>query len=237
MPADTDVVESSKSNTHWHDWEIGMLLARLGEGRPIEEIASALRRSPDAARRMLKRLIDGDAACPPGSGDDLQAVRLAAEARAEPQPPKAGASPALKAVREQYLALARSVGETNRALAQVEQLLQFSLALDLAADHHPLRPRELVSFLAGRRQALAILVLADELRKIRGLPSCFLDQARVQHTDLEEAGPAQRPNAAGELPLVSTGQGDGAKNLYPEDLTRPAGLPATGTRPAMEATG
>ena len=191
-----------KSKCHWQGWELTYLLGKIAEGEELETVGRALNRSAAACRRMLQRLLDGETPCPPGGKE------LLARAQAKLKPPTAKPAPRLRpleAVRAEYRAIGQRLEKMFQVMCDIEKLLLYWLATEVAAGR--LSMDEIVAY-CPPPIARPVRVLADGISKFRqaGGGKGLADS------------PAAERNAAGELPLVVTGQGETAQKTYPEDL-------------------
>ena len=116
--------DTTKSKTHWKEWEIGYLIDRHSEGVDLNVIADGMGRSLSACRTMLTRLILGEVKCSTTNAEALEKLR-------EQNPPKATTRQAHQQTIEQYRQLAKNDEAMKAVLDEIETMLVFSLAIDL----------------------------------------------------------------------------------------------------------
>ncbi len=207
--------EAEKSNTHWKAWEIGCLIDLCVEGKPFPVIAATLRRSAAACSREWLRLLNSEKECPTIYRPALEAARAKFQSQLNnPKQPAGKGGTAyekmLNQVCEQYRQLARSGAEIKASMSDVEKLLTYSLALDVAAGRISY---EEISHFCPPDAVRTVLETAGHISEFRR-------RQRGLGGGTFTADEAENPPAAdAEKPLVVTGPGgDFQHETMPSDI-------------------
>ncbi|MCK4624355.1 MAG: hypothetical protein KAV00_03525 [Phycisphaerae bacterium] len=127
----TGCARTSKTNTHWGEWEIGCLLNQLRDGWKLGPIAVDLHRTEAACKRMLARLVDGETPCPKQYKSLFEEVRerFPAESKRHAHPKSPGQC--REEIRQQYQALDDNIDTIRKLIIATDQTLSYILALDI----------------------------------------------------------------------------------------------------------
>ena len=149
-------IHTDQGRRHWRRSDLGCLLEILADEHGTEEEVSArLRRTPEAVKKMLERLLSGEITCPPEYADQLQALR---NRQAKPLP-RRGADPDRAGA--QFAALSQQMGLMRMRLRAVAAAAILDLAREVAAG--TILPTMLLELLPGDA-GLEVIRLAKYLR-------------------------------------------------------------------------
>ena len=124
-PAEGD---TSRNKSHWSDWEIEQLVARLDAGEDIDLIVPDLHRSQSAVSQMLNSLMRGETKCPDAYQPALERLKkkaAAADSRKLKAPPLRGDS---SQITEQYRNVTRLLCQVLEQVAETRHELAVAFA-------------------------------------------------------------------------------------------------------------
>ena len=235
---------------NWQEWELSLLLYKAADacrtmlgGDLIDwpTIATVLRRTPEACRLTLDRLISGVMPCPLTAREPLAAIRAARE---NPERRALGEHlPAREMLCQQHIQTSKTLRRLEDALRKHHALLMDLLAVDVACGlAAPLLLAELSGGWLDLSDQCRLAAMAQAIRAKMNYPGAARPGAD-ETVELTEAGeqvlaadvrpstapgaPAPVgtgdliPDATGEPPLVQTGQGATAVPTYPGDVAKP----------------
>lgn len=212
--AETHAEKSEKSNTHWRTWEYGCLVDMCVEGKSFSTIGETLTRTAAACLRMWKRLLAGDAECPTVYRANLEEARQKFKTLQKPaaRPKPTGYEAMLSQVNEQYRQLAKNDGDLAAKISDVEKLLTYSLAIDVANGR---LTGDEVGHFCPPNDARIVMAMAEHIRQFRNRERGLYDDPPTEADTME--GADKKPDE--EKPLVKTGPGgDFTKDTKPSDV-------------------